>query len=386
MAKSSANSSATELSISNSDKSNVRSREQKRFDMLTKRIKDLEIKLEKDQKKLDVTLQEYTSKVFPLNKKIIEKKSEFVFKLDEKANKFKLLSKKQREKISDVILSELNDIFEQQDPTNAQEELYNKWSDTTFKEEVEEQETFEREMFEESIKHSFDGKIDMSDFENTPEGHARIRERIEALKEEKTKEYNTHQSSKKPTKKELLQQQAEALKLKGIRSIYISLVKVLHPDSEQDEVLKIKKNELMKKVTVAYDNKDIATLLRLEAEWVSQTTDRLSSLSDNTLKLYNETLYDRVQELEYEKFMLYKNPAYQKIVPFIHLSAKRISSEIDAVVTNNQLAIVELDESMELIYDSQSKSEFIEFVSDYIEFTLGDDDDFDEDFFNIFFK
>jgi len=386
MAKSSSNNPSSQLSIRGKDKSKTQSKEQKRFDSLTKRIEDLELKLDKEEQKLNAAMHEYTNKVYPLEKSIIEKKSEFIFKIDEKSKKYKL-SKKQREIISDVITLEMSAIFDQQEPTKEQEELYDKWSECSYKEEVEEQESFEREMFEASIKHAFNGAIDTSDFEDTPEGHARMKERIEAYYEEKTTEFNANQQNKKPTKREQLQAQAEELKLKNIRSIYISLVKVLHPDTEQDEALKVQKNELMKKVTTAYETKDISTLLRLEAEWISQTTDRLDSLTEDTLKLYNETLYQRLQELEYKKFMLHRNPAYEKIQHLVHLSEKKISSEIDKAVTEARYDLEEIQESIELVDDAETKADFVEFVSDHLVFELdGGEDDDEMDFYNTFFK
>ena len=384
MAKSSANKPTSQLSILDKGKSKNHSKEQKRFDSLTKRIEDLEIKLENEEIKLNTAMQEYNNKVYSLEKSLVEKKSEFVFKIDEKSKKYKL-TKKQREIISDVITMEMSAIFDQQEPTKEQEELYDKWAECSYKAEVKEQESFEREVFEASIKHLFNGEIDASNFEDTPEGRARMKERIEAYYEEKTKEFKTSQQNKKPTKKEQLQAQAEELKLKNIRSIYISLVKVLHPDTEQDEALKVQKNELMKKVTTAYENKDISTLLRLEAEWISQTNSRLDSVTDATLKLYNETLYQRLQELEYKKFMLHRNPIYENIQHLVHLNEKRISSEIDKVVTESRYELEEMYESIELVDESETKADFMGFVSDYLEFELDGDDD-EMDFYNDFFK
>jgi len=187
MAKSSSKNSSNQLSILDKSKSKTQSKEQKRFDSLTKRIEDLELKLKNEEQKLNAAMHEYTNKVYPLEKSIIEKKSEFVFKIDEKSKKYKL-TKKQREIISDVITMEMSAIFDQQEPTKEQEELYDKWAECSYKAEVKEQESFEREVFEASIKHVFNGQIDASDFEDTPEGHARMKERIEAYYEEKNNE------------------------------------------------------------------------------------------------------------------------------------------------------------------------------------------------------
>lgn len=47
----------------------------------------------------------------------------------------------------------------------------------------------------------------------------------------------------------------ELSRLKNIRSIYIALAKVLHPDTEADETLKAEKEEIMKKVTSSYEGR-----------------------------------------------------------------------------------------------------------------------------------
>ena len=46
----------------------------------------------------------------------------------------------------------------------------------------------------------------------------------------------------------------------------MSLAKMLHSDLETDETLKLEREELMKKVTAAYQDKDLNTLLKLEIE------------------------------------------------------------------------------------------------------------------------
>lgn len=341
------------------EKSNTQTKEQKRYESLIKRIEDLEVKLIKEELKITAAIQEYNAKVYPLEQELINEKSVFVFQLDAKSHSFKL-SKKQTDTLTQIITIVLQEIFENQEPTPAQEELYDKWSNKTFKEQQEAYDFLGKKMFENFINDVYQGEIDASDFEDTPEGHERMRQRIEEYEEKKEKEFKSTQKSKKPTKRELFQAEVEELKSKNIRSIYIALVKVLHPDTVQDEALKLQKNELMKRVTTAYENNDLPTLLKLEAEWISQTNDKIYTLPDYTLKLYNEVLFERLQELEYKKFELYRNPAFNNISNFIHLNEKRIHSKIHSIEKNYKTSIDVFKYFTSNLFEVKNKNEFVE--------------------------
>lgn len=86
----------------------------------------------------------------------------------------------------------------------------------------------------------------------------------------------------------------------SIRSIYISLVKKLHPDKEPDENEKIRKTEVVKQLTEAYENKDLLSLLLLQSKYqISKEKD----LKD--LRSYNQILEEQVSTLEEEYSALY---------------------------------------------------------------------------------
>ena len=78
----------------------------------------------------------------------------------------------------------------------------------------------------------------------------------------------------------------------------------------------------MKKVTVAYDQKYLATLLKLEIEWVHRTSDNLQELTDEKLKLYNKVLSEQVEDLNQEIFQLKMNPSYTNICDLLNYSSK----------------------------------------------------------------
>ena len=111
-------------------------------------------------------------------------------------------------------------------------------------------------------------------------------------------------------------QEQDEIKLKNIRSIYISLAKLLHPDTEIDPDIRKEKEEIMKKVTVAYDQKDMSTLLKLEMEWVYKETSHLEKLGDDKLQIYNEALKQQLRDLEMEKKNLRHHPKFAMVSEF----------------------------------------------------------------------
>lgn len=86
----------------------------------------------------------------------------------------------------------------------------------------------------------------------------------------------------------------------SIRSIYISLVKKLHPDREPDETEKARKTEIVKQLTEAYEKKDLISLLLLQSE---HQLNKDKELKD--LKAYNQILEEQVASLEEEYSALY---------------------------------------------------------------------------------
>ena len=182
--------------------------------------------------------------------------------------------------------------------------------------------------------------------------------------------------SKKQLEKEELKKQEEAIQNKSIRSIYISLTKILHPDTETDEVLKKEKEELMKAVTAAYEQKDLSTLLRLEMEWVYKTSEHLEKLAEDKLKIYISVLKERVSELELEKHMLYRNPRLENVFPFIKQDENQakilINHENDQIINE----YLDLEGDISIFNRLKSKSDIIEFIEEFHEYHCEGSDNF----------
>lgn len=113
---------------------------------------------------------------------------------------------------------------------------------------------------------------------------------------------------KKLSKRELKQKLQEEQTMKSIRGIYIELVKALHPDKELDEKMRQLKEERMKQLTKAYQAKDLALLLRMQIEWLEESSVSPETQTDDVLKRYNKLLRSQLQRLEEEYELMCKAP------------------------------------------------------------------------------
>jgi hypothetical protein len=354
----------------------VLSKNQQLFNKLSKRIETLEKDIIKESDKLSKLLEMQGKEINPLHIKVANSRMSLAMAL-EKATERNKFSKKQIEKITFTILQLCDDAFMFILPNEEQEAFYDRWADVSYKEELEESKSEAKNMFSDFMGNMFGMNVDMDEFDDSPEGFARLQQR---LKEQFEKQQNEQQTHRKKTKKQIEKDQNSKAELeiknKSIRSIYIALVKVLHPDTETDVVLKSEKEEVMKKVTSAYDQNDLSTLLKLEMEWVHKTAEHLEGLSEDKLKIYISALKQQVSELEREKFELYHNPRYQSVFELARLPEKYALHQISLQMTefknlNNNLMIL-----ISEVYQPNNKKQILDFVNQFCEEFEENDNDF----------
>jgi len=313
------------LQISKSKKQ-VLSKNQQLFNKLIKKIETLEKQLvETKDLAFELTIA-FSKEIVPVEKKLGKAYFEFAMVLDSYVQNIKL-TKKQSIDFDEHIINLFNNALTYAEPDEQQEALFDKYSDLSYREtlEIEKLDLFEQ--FRGYMEDEMGVDVGEMDFDITNEAEAReYAEKLKEKFEQKNLEDEEKEQNKKKTKKQIEQEQKQKLEAelstKSLRSIYISLAKLLHPDTETDEELKSDKTELMKKVTVAYDQKDLATLLKLEIEWVHRTSDNLQELTDEKLKLYNKVLSEQVEDLNQEIFQLKMNPSYTNICDLLNYSSK----------------------------------------------------------------
>lgn len=105
----------------------------------------------------------------------------------------------------------------------------------------------------------------------------------------------------------------EEARTRDLANLYRQLAKLLHPDLEQDPVLRAEKEADMKELTIAHKQRDLHTLLRLELKWIAREDARIEQLTDAKLAIYNQVLREQLQDLRSQADSLHNEPRYSSI-------------------------------------------------------------------------
>lgn len=348
-------SASTGLIISKQQK-NILTKQQQAFNKLIKKIEKLRIELDQVNKSLDEKLDFYGKHIYPLEQQLTGLNKEVTKLLYRFFKDKKLLSKKERQSLGEVIAARLNTIFqfEHGEPEDELKEIFKAVEGISYEEAAEEDLcNMKNEM--ENMFEKFGFEMNFDDLHSKMTQEEIIKKAMEMQEEfkqqasEKDKKQKTGKKTKKQQEKEEKERQAEEARTKNIGSIYRQLAKIFHPDLEQDEELKLQKEELMKQLTIAYENKDLHTLLSLELEWVQKEENNPGKLADDKLGIYNEVLKEQVYELEEEINAALQHPRYhalQRFVMFPHqmknLNISREKQRIEAAKNDMTISIAKL--------------------------------------------
>jgi hypothetical protein len=108
---------------------------------------------------------------------------------------------------------------------------------------------------------------------------------------------------------------------KSVRMVYMDLIKAFHPDRELDETEKLRKTEIMQRVTQMYQENNLLELLKLQIELDRVDHDHLENLTKNQLNYYNKVLKQQVEELELQKELIQKEISALCGLPYQHANS-----------------------------------------------------------------
>lgn len=157
-------------------------------------------------------------------------------------------------------------------------------------------------------------KVDLSPIDTKDSEEEIIRKLFEQVKAGMDAKENS--SPKKPAKKSNKLKKTEEMQKKSMNAIYKQLAKALHPDLEFDPEKKAKKEEQMKRLTVAYEEGDLPTLLELEQEWIESSERHSAAGASDQLKIYNSILKQQIEIAKDRIEMLFLHPRYLPIQQF----------------------------------------------------------------------
>jgi succinate dehydrogenase flavin-adding protein (antitoxin of CptAB toxin-antitoxin module) len=186
----------------------------------------------------------------------------------------------------------------------------------------------------------------------------------------------TRAKTKAQKETEALELKTEEAKNKSISSIYRQLAKIIHPDLEADETIKLEKEELMKQLTAAYENNDLHTLLSLEIQWIQKEENQLSALTDEKLKTYNKIMEEQAEDLKNEIIMLENHPRYNALRHIEDFPGQLRSIDLEGEKEYIQEELKEITANLANLNKSESTAvkAIKKIIKHYAEETNGEDD------------
>ena len=279
------------------------SRAQKEFNRLTKRIAKVEKEVYEFGEAATRLRQRVQNEYWPLQAHHNAERANLVRLFDHALDTYKL-TKGERNKILDLMMNgcidlldrghpELKLIFDKYAPPLSAEE------DAQADKEISEA---MKELFTMRFGIEFEPDVDVSTQEkfNTYVQQKMAEQQVRFAEEEAQQETRraTRKKSPKQQAAEDKKQAEEKNITKSVRALYMDLVKALHPDLEPEEAEKIRKTELLKQVTIAYEANELLTLLRLQLELNRIDQSHLENLAEDQLGYYNKLLREQVRELD----------------------------------------------------------------------------------------
>ena len=285
---------------------------------------------------------EYAKQILPeleTQKTLIEERTEILsaIYLDEPIN----LSKRQKEQLKLYILDICGEEI-----ANNREFYYNiiLQLETTAERN---QRVLEKQRIERQIKNQFGFDVDIEEINKTnfnseeeKQAHKeKYREFFEKYKEQESQEFEDYfnQRTRKEKTKSKAQQDkekklAEAEKLLNIdiNKLFKDLAKLIHPDREQEPELRAKKENLMKELSNARDNSDIADILRIKMlvdDLLPNNSSELS-LNDSSIKRFVTIIKTKISDLEKTIKQKALNFPFEIMVNPKTLNAQMISKHI----------------------------------------------------------
>ncbi|MGR3976883.1 molecular chaperone DnaJ [Acinetobacter sp. 1207_04] len=112
-----------------------------------------------------------------------------------------------------------------------------------------------------------------------------------------TKEYEQQREEYQRKRLAQKREQAEKLAEQSLKTVYLKITAMIHPDREPDEAKKVEKTELLQVVNEAYAQQDLFYLLKMQLQLETNKGLNPKALSDEHLKFYKMALEAQSQRL-----------------------------------------------------------------------------------------
>ncbi|RKG31991.1 molecular chaperone DnaJ [Acinetobacter guerrae] len=154
------------------------------------------------------------------------------------------------------------------------------------------------------------------------------------LEQDDFERYAADQQQAREQAKQLRQQQkyeqAEQMAAQSLKTVYLKIAAMIHPDREQDESKKEEKTELFQQASQAYEQQDLFYLLKLQLKLERNKGVGAKELSAEQVKFYKLALDAQSQQLESQISEILDSFQLAKKVKAEHVHISDVYKAIDA--------------------------------------------------------
>ncbi|WP_336004695.1 molecular chaperone DnaJ [Acinetobacter pittii] len=152
--------------------------------------------------------------------------------------------------------------------------------------------------------------------------------------EEDFEQYAAEQQQAREQAKQQRQQQkreqAEQMAAQSLKTVYLKIAAMIHPDREQDETKKLEKTELFQQASQAYEKQDLFYLLKLQLQLEQNKGLGAKELSAEQLRFYKLALDSQSQQLKSQIAEILDSFQLAKNVKAEHVHISDVYKAIDA--------------------------------------------------------
>jgi hypothetical protein len=327
---------------------------QKQFNSLVKKIEALKAQLAEWQDVVPRHSERIHREYQPLRDAFNALRVELVNLLD-RARTEKRLTKNEIKKLKHLIPLITAELMTEQ-PSDAVKALHDKYSDIGYDEQNDEADDALKSMMGEVFGLDVDDDVDINDPEQLRVIlERRVQEDRDSLQHQQHESDARRNRSKKSARQLDREQQKKsdaALVQKSLQEVFRKLVAALHPDRAPDDAERERRTELMQRVNVAYEKKDLLLLLELQVQIEQVGKTVISAQSDERLKHFNQLLKEQCDTLSQALAEAQLPFRYQLgLPPFAPLSVKVLVAHMEQDVRSIKASVVSLKADLRLFQD-----------------------------------
>ncbi|MBO8209910.1 J domain-containing protein [Acinetobacter nosocomialis] len=186
--------------------------------------------------------------------------------------------------------------------------------------------TFYQQHTQDSVKKNKKTQPIKSEYQESVDQGSEFEEDFEqyAAEQQQAREQAKHQRQQQK------REQAEQMAAQSLKTVYLKIAAMIHPDREQDETKKQEKTEFFQQVSQAYEKQDLFYLLKLQLQLEQNKGLGAKALSAEQLRFYKLALDAQSQQLKIQIAEILDSFQLAKNVKAEHVHISVVYKAVDA--------------------------------------------------------